>query len=37
MLSLLRRRTAALFIISVLVAVTLAIPTWCAVTGTWGW
>jgi hypothetical protein len=37
MLLSLRRRSAALLIISVLVVVAVALPAWCAVSGTWGW
>ena len=36
-LSYLRRRSAALLIIGVLVVLAVAVPTWCAVSGTWGW
>jgi hypothetical protein len=37
MLSFFRRRPAALVVIGVLVALAAAVPTWCAVSGTWGW
>ena len=32
-----QRRAAALLLIGVLVAVAVAVPAWCAVSGTWGW
>lgn len=31
------RRPAALLIVAALVVVAIAVPVWCAVTGTWGW
>lgn len=37
MLSSLRRRGAALLVISVLIVLAVALPAWCAVSGTWGW
>jgi hypothetical protein len=37
MLSSIRRRVAALLVISVLLVLAVALPTWCAVSGTWGW
>ena len=37
MLSFVRRRVAALLVIGVLLILAVALPTWCAVSGTWGW
>ena len=37
MQSALTRRVAALLVICVLLVLAVALPAWCAVTGTWGW
>ena len=36
MLSFLRRRPAALLVISVIVIVGVSVPTWCGAAGLWG-